>query len=177
MAINGVALTVLGAGAVLLWSAVSNQHVTTTIQDIIKGQTPPAGPMEQGSPSSASTTAGGGGGGGSSAPAAPANVSGNVAIGKMLAAARGWTGGQWDALYALWQRESGWDNLARNASSGAYGIAQALGHGPTNQYPAGPANPPTSSATAQIEWGLGYIASTYGTPEAAWAHEESAGWY
>lgn len=180
MAVNGVALAAGAAGAVFVWSAVSNAKITSTIQNIISGKKPVAGPLQQGAsttPSAASTSAGGGGGGGTSAPAAPANVSGNVAIGKMLAAARGWTGGQWDALYALWERESGWNNLALNSSSGAYGIAQALGHGPTNQYPAGSANPPTSSATAQILWGLGYIASTYGTPEAAWAHEESAGWY
>jgi len=77
----------------------------------------------------------------------------------------------------LWTRESGWSNTAENRKSGAYGIAQALGHGPTNQYPAGPANPPTSDPRAQVEWGLGYIANTYGDPCAAWAHEESQGWY
>src|SRR5208282_4005681 len=111
-------------------------------------------------------------------PQAPSSISGNVALGKLLAAPFGWsTGAQWNALYALWQRESGWSNTAENASSGAYGIAQALGHGPTNQYPAGPANPPTSSASAQILWGLGYIKSTYGNPVNAEAHEQSAGWY
>jgi hypothetical protein len=34
----------------------------------------------------------------------------------------------------------------------------------------------TDPAT-QIRWGLGYIQATYGSPCAAWAHEESAGWY
>jgi resuscitation-promoting factor RpfB len=109
---------------------------------------------------------------------APASVSGNVALGERLAASGyGWTGGQWDCLYALWTRESGWSATAENPRSGAYGIAQALGHGPTNQYPAGPANPPTSSASAQVRWGLGYIADAYGTPCGAWAHEEADGWY
>lgn len=108
---------------------------------------------------------------------APASVSGNVALGQQLAAADGWgSGAQWNCLYALWERESGWSNTAENPSD-AYGIAQALGHGPTNQYPAGPANPPTSSASAQIRWGLGYIASTYGSPCGAWGHEEADGWY
>jgi resuscitation-promoting factor RpfB len=108
---------------------------------------------------------------------APASVSGNVALGQQLAGAYGWSvGPQWTCLYDLWQRESGWSNTAENPSD-AYGIAQALGHGPTNQYPAGSANPPTSSASAQIEWGLGYIAGTYGTPCGAWAHEESDSWY
>jgi hypothetical protein len=113
-----------------------------------------------------------------SASAAPSSVSGNVALGQQIAGPYGWSSGpQWNCLYALWQRESGWSNTADNQQSGAYGIAQALGHGPTNQYPAGPANPPTSSATAQIEWGLGYISQTYGSPCSAWAHETSAGWY
>jgi cell wall-associated NlpC family hydrolase len=126
----------------------------------------------------------GGSTGGSSAGAAasPGTVKGNAALGKQLAAKRGWTGTQWNDLYALWQRESGWSNTARNASD-AYGIAQALGHGPSNQYPAGQylsANqPPTGSSNAQeqILWGLQYIGSTYGNPAKAWAHEQAAGWY
>jgi len=110
--------------------------------------------------------------------AAPASVSGNVALGRQLAGGYGWgSGGQWNCLYALWQRESGWSSTAENPRSGAYGIAQALGHGPTNQYPVGPANPPVSSASAQIRWGLGYVAVTYGTPCGAWAHEEADSWY
>jgi resuscitation-promoting factor RpfB len=110
------------------------------------------------------------------AASAPSPASGNVALGQQLAAAHGWTGQQWACLDDLWQRESGWSNTAENPSD-AYGIAQALGHGPTNQYPAGPANPPTSSAGAQIRWGLGYIRATYGTPCGAWQHEEDDGWY
>ena len=34
-----------------------------------------------------------------------------------------------------------------------------------------------TNAHTQIDWGLGYIASRYGTPCAAWAHSESSGWY
>ena len=110
------------------------------------------------------------------AASAPSGVAGNVALGERMAAAYGWTGAQWACLDDLWTRESGWSNTAENASD-AYGIAQALGHGPTNQYPSGPANPPTSSASAQIAWGLGYIRATYGDPCGAWAHEQSDGWY
>jgi hypothetical protein len=124
-------------------------------------------------------------GGGTSPPAAPVQavaappaVSGNVALGQQLARGYGWgSGPQWGCLYALWQRESNWSNTAENPRSGAYGIAQALGHGPTNQYPAGPANPPASDPAAQIRWGLGYIAGTYSSPCAAWAHEEADSWY
>jgi hypothetical protein len=109
---------------------------------------------------------------------APGTVAGNVALGQRLAAIRGWGAGpQWRCLDALWTRESSWSNIARNPRSGAYGIAQALGHGPTNQYPPGPANPPVSDPAAQIHWGLGYIAAVYGTPCGAWAHEQADGWY
>jgi hypothetical protein len=109
--------------------------------------------------------------------ASSASVPGNVALGQRLASGYGWgSGSQWGCLYDLWDRESGWSNTAENASD-AYGIAQALGHGPSNQYPAGPANPPVSSASAQIRWGLGYIQATYETPCGAWGHEEADGWY
>ncbi len=102
--------------------------------------------------------------------ASPPNA--NARLGQRLAAREyGWTGAQWNCLDWLWARESGWSNTALNPSSGADGIAQALGHGPTNQYPAGPANPPTNDPRAQIKWGLGYIHSTYSTPCGAWAHE------
>ena len=103
--------------------------------------------------------------------------SSNEQLGMAMAAGRGWTGGQADCLNWLWTRESGWSNTADNPQSHAYGIAQALGHGPTNQYPAGPANPPVSSARAQIRWGLDYIRGRYGDPCAAWAHETNSGWY
>jgi resuscitation-promoting factor RpfB len=106
------------------------------------------------------------------------DVNANVALGRHLAAQDyGWTGAQFRCLNWLWTRESGWSNTALNPKSGADGIAQALGHGPTNQYPAGPANPPANDPRAQIEWGLGYIHGTYTTPCRAWAHETADGWY
>ena len=180
MTVNGVALGAAGVGVILLWSGLHNASILTSIQDIVQGKQPQPGP----NPTVGNLAAEGSGGGGQEgtatgdAPQAPSTVSGNVALGKMLAAPFGWsTGAQWNALYALWQRESGWSNTAENPSSGALGIAQALGHGPTNQYPAGPANGPTFSAAAQIAWGLAYIKATYGNPVNAWAHETSFGWY
>ena len=64
-------------------------------------------------------------------PAAPAGS--NAALGQQMAAQAGWTGPEWNCLDWLWNRESGWTRKAENPKSGAYGIAQALGHGPTNQ--------------------------------------------
>ncbi len=91
-----------------------------------------------------------------------------VGLGKMLAAAVGWTGGEWDALYNLWQRESGWNPNAVNPSSGAYGIPQSLGHG--HPYNLG-------DAAAQIAWGINYIEGRYGDAATAWQHEVDYGWY
>jgi hypothetical protein len=34
-----------------------------------------------------------------------------------------------------------------------------------------------NSAHTQINWGLGYIASRYGTPCGAWAHSQATNWY
>ena len=100
--------------------------------------------------------------------------SGNVAIGRQMAARRGWTGGQWYCLDALWNRESGWRATVWNyQGSGAYGIPQAL---PASKMAAAGSDYMTNPAT-QIRWGLGYIAGRYGTPCGAWSHEQSAGWY
>ena len=62
---------------------------------------------------------------------------------------------------------------AYNAGTGAYGIPQALPG--AKMASAGP-DWQTSAAT-QITWGLDYIKSTYGSPCAAWDHEEASGWY
>jgi len=110
---------------------------------------------------------------GQPSPVSVTSVSGNVAIGQQLAAADGWTGQQWDCLHSLWMQESSWSNTADNAQSGAYGIPQAL---PATKMPAA-ALPPQNSAASQIRWGLGYVASRYGTPCVAWEHEEENGWY
>jgi hypothetical protein len=40
---------------------------------------------------------------------------------QQMAAARRWTGAHWNAQYALEMREAGFNQFARNASSGAYG--------------------------------------------------------
>jgi hypothetical protein len=84
----------------------------------------------------------------------------------------GWASSQFSCLEPLWARESGWSVTAENPS-GAYGIPQALPG--AKMASAGP-DWQTSAAT-QIKWGLGYIKDTYGSPCAAWAHEEATGWY
>jgi hypothetical protein len=80
---------------------------------------------------------------------------------------------QWSCLYSLWEQESTWNVYAENAASGAYGIAQAL---PADKMASVASDWQTDAAT-QIKWGLSYITQIYGTPCAAWAHEEADGYY
>lgn len=73
----------------------------------------------------------------------------------------------WPALKALWTRESNWNPAARNRSSGACGIPQAL---PCSKIK-------DMSPQGQIEWGLNYIKHRYGTPTNAWRFWLSHNWY
>ncbi len=83
--------------------------------------------------------------------------------------AYGWGSGQMSCLISLWNIESGWRWNAYNASSGAYGIPQSL---PGSKMASAGGDWTTSSKT-QIEWGLGYIQSRYGSPCAAYDFETS----
>ncbi|WP_052436369.1 G5 domain-containing protein [Georgenia sp. SUBG003] len=108
------------------------------------------------------------------APAPAASYSGDPrAIGRQLAAARGWGADQFTCLDNLWTKESNWSVTADNPTSSAYGIPQAL---PGSKMASAGADWATNPAT-QITWGLGYIAGRYGTPCGAWSHSQSVGWY
>lgn len=109
-----------------------------------------------------------------SRPSAPSNPSEAQSIARdMMASQYGWGDDQFGCLVPLWDKESGWNANAYNASSGAGGIPQAL---PASKMASAGADWATNPAT-QISWGLGYIAGRYGTPCAAWDTSESQGWY
>lgn len=100
--------------------------------------------------------------------------SSNVALGQAMAERRGWTGAEWQCLYSLWMKESGWNHTTSNyQGSGAYGIPQAL---PGSKMASHGADWATNPRT-QIWWGMDYIAGRYGTPCGAWEHSERVGWY
>jgi hypothetical protein len=80
---------------------------------------------------------------------------------------------QFKCLEQLWDRESKWNHLAVNPSSGAYGIPQSY---PASKMASAGADWRTNPET-QINWGLQYIEGRYGTPCAAWAHSERTNWY
>jgi hypothetical protein len=80
---------------------------------------------------------------------------------------------QYTCLDDLWNQESGWEWNATNSSSGAYGIPQSL---PADKMASAGSDWQTDGET-QVQWGELYIDQVYGTPCAAWAHEEEYGWY
>jgi hypothetical protein len=113
------------------------------------------------------------GGTGVATMAAPADPTAAQATAKAMLASFGFSSSQWSCLYSLWEQESTWNVYAENASSGAYGIPQAL---PGDKMASAGADWQTDAAT-QISWGLGYIKSVYGTPCAAWQNEVNYGSY
>lgn len=183
MPVKASYLAIIAAGGIVAWSAIKGKGISSVTRDILSGKNPStatsANPITEGSVTAASgygsyasqvSTAIQGSG-----PCSAATIEANLALGKILAATYGWgEGAEWDALDSLWTKESGWCNTVANASSGAYGIAQAL---PPTKYPASAQASGSSSASAQISWGLAYIQQRYGDPIAAWAHEQSNDWY
>ena len=94
-------------------------------------------------------------------------------LGRALLAEFGFAESQFGCLDNLWTRESHWNPLAHNRSSGAHGIPQSL---PGSKMASAGPNWRTNPVT-QIRWGLGYIQGRYGTPCGAWGHFQSRGWY
>ena len=79
---------------------------------------------------------------------------------------------QFSCLENLWGKESGWNPNAQNPTSTAYGIPQFL-----NSTWASTGIAKTSDGYRQIDAGLIYIDSRYGSPCGAWSHSQSTGWY
>ncbi|WP_406478349.1 transglycosylase SLT domain-containing protein [Streptomyces sp. NBC_01615] len=80
---------------------------------------------------------------------------------------------QFNAFSKIVEHESGWNISATNASSGAYGLVQAL---PASKMASAGADWKTNPKT-QIKWGLDYMNSRYGSPAAAWNFWQANGWY
>ncbi|MEV7613822.1 transglycosylase SLT domain-containing protein [Streptomyces sp. NPDC089799] len=80
---------------------------------------------------------------------------------------------QFAAFSKIVEHESGWNPSATNASSGAYGLVQAL---PGSKMASAGADWKTNPAT-QIKWGLDYMNSRYGSPVGAWNFWQANHWY
>lgn len=141
-------------------SIMANDLVQTMASSLSSAMT---SAVRQASIQSVASQFSGGGGGNSS----------NAALARQMMPS--WAGGpEWAAWNYVAMRESGWSQYARNPSSGAYGIAQAL---PPTKYPFAGQAAGGSSAAAQIAWMISYIQSVYGDPIAAASHERAYNWY
>ncbi|MFI8961106.1 transglycosylase SLT domain-containing protein [Streptomyces sp. NPDC053493] len=82
-------------------------------------------------------------------------------------------GDQFQCFSNIVNHESGWNYQATNASSGAYGLVQAL---PGSKMSSAGADWRTNPAT-QIKWGLSYMDGRYGSPCGAWSFWQANHWY
>ncbi|MFC8259372.1 transglycosylase SLT domain-containing protein [Streptomyces sp. NPDC057291] len=80
---------------------------------------------------------------------------------------------QFQCFSNIVNHESSWNYRATNASSGAYGLVQAL---PGSKMASAGADWQTNPAT-QIKWGLNYMDSRYGSPCGAWSFWQANNWY
>lgn len=180
--VSGAAVAAAAAGGVLIWSGLKGAGVSQVLRSVLSGRQPrpvQVNPIS-GGPGAVAESGGAGQEINVTTPGSGTDAA-NQALGRLMAAGYGWGSGQnWQALNYGWGTlESGWNANARNPSSGAYGIAQALGHGiaataaPDGENNYGPDNGVSvataraaneGSATAQIAWGLAYIRAAYGSP-------------
>lgn len=198
MAVSGFGVAYAGAGFVLLWSGLKNTTIRDTLTSFLKGQTPAphlTGPPTLGIGATGAAASAGASTAAAAAAATPGKLSGsaktNQALARALAVASGhpgWISGQqWNDWVALWSRESGWSATADTRKTGldpadaavfAYGIPQARPYSkmPRDAWPRDKGG--LSDPATQILWGISYLeGSRYGSPSAAWAHEQANGWY
>jgi resuscitation-promoting factor RpfB len=173
---SGRIFLVLAGGAIVLWSGTENISLIKMLQSLIGGnKSQPGTSNEPVTSTSTASAASGGGTQGSTAPGMPlaAYIRSNQATAQLIAMTYGWgPGPQWTALNNLVTNLSGWNNLAQNSASGAYGIFQL----PASAW-AATGYTQTSDPATQIEAGLAYIAQQYGNPQVALAFYQAHGYY
>ncbi len=177
MAIRDLKITTLAVvigGGIFVVAGVKGYSLSDVVRSFLQGKNPLDNPQTTGITVMNATPSGTGPAPFLSTPGS-GTAAANQAIARLLATPYGWSvGTEWDDLVKLWNQESGWNNKAKNPSSGAYGIPQAL---PESKLPAAGQESGGSDPTAQISWGLSYIKQRYGSPSAAWAHEQANNWY
>jgi hypothetical protein len=124
-----------------------------------------------------STGGGTGPGGGRINHGRTGNLKGNRAIMNKWASKYGWgTGKEWGALVTLEMHEAGFNNLAQNPRSTAFGMGQFL-----DSTWASVGGHKTSDPNLQSDYMMRYIKQRYHDPVRAWAqyynHAGGVGWY
>jgi nucleoid-associated protein YgaU len=100
---------------------------------------------------------------------------GNFSVGDIQAMAQSMldSSSQFQCMSNIVNHESSWNYRATNASSGAYGLFQAL---PGSKMASAGSDWRTNPQT-QIKWGLNYMDSRYGSPCGAWSFWQANHWY
>jgi hypothetical protein len=106
-------------------------------------------------------------------PTSCAQYTGNQGIGCALLLQWGFGLDQMPCLVNMWNKESHWTTTAKNASSGAYGIPQALPASKMASY----GSDYLTNPVPQIKWGLDYIKGRYQTPCGAWSFWQAHSFY
>lgn len=200
MAFDGPALAAIAIGSIFAYGGLKGKSPIAVIANTISGAGPSNVPNTHPLDTTPAPGESPGGTTGGNSPGGPGTGPGGSASGKSAiqywAQQFGWgSGAEWQALNNLEMHEAGYNPRIANSSSGALGLAQALGHGSANtggtlgneygaQYglsvaEARAAN--SGNAMAQAKWMMGYIKSRYGSPSAAWAqycnHGDGKCWY
>lgn len=194
MPVNGLGVAYATTGIILFWSGFTGNTVKDTLTGFLKGTVPPKqslAPPSIGVNNSGSSSGAGSTSSSFATPAGSGSSSNGQAALKQAAHAYGWdTGNEWTALNNVEMAEAGYNPTARNPSSGALGLAQALGHGGSgtagslgNEYggfglsasEAQQAN--SGNAYWQAVWMVNYIKSRWGDPIKAWQNEQANHWY
>lgn len=184
---NRTAYLVIGAGVVFVWAGIANKSVLVTLQELVAGKKPTEGPKSLPQPAGQDTThfpfPQTIPGQGSPDPNIdnPTDSAGLQGLAMAYVGAKWNLNSQWNSFNQLESHEGEWSTTSRNPSTGAFGLAQALGHGTpstngtmSNMYggygltdaEARAAN--SGSAGPQLKWMVNYIEQTYGTPNNAW---------
>jgi hypothetical protein len=106
-------------------------------------------------------------------PTSCSQYSGNQGIGCALLLQWGFGLDQMPCLVNMWNKESHWNATAKNSSSGAYGIPQALPASKMASY----GSDYLTNPVPQIKWGLDYIKNRYQSPCGAWSFWQAHGFY
>ncbi|MFD7685985.1 lytic transglycosylase domain-containing protein [Streptomyces sp. NPDC059781] len=107
--------------------------------------------------------------------AAPAQAATTTSASSAQATAKKMIGdsAEFQCFSKIVQHESSWNPHATNASSGAYGLVQAL---PASKMASAGSDWKTNPAT-QIKWGLDYMKDRYGSACDAWSFWQANNWY
>ncbi|MDW8810717.1 transglycosylase SLT domain-containing protein [Streptomyces scabiei] len=105
--------------------------------------------------------------------AAPAQAASEASQAQAIAKKMIGNSAQYACFSHIVDHESDWNIHATNASSGAYGLVQAL---PGSKMSSAGSDWKNNAAT-QIKWGVDYMKDRYGSPCGAWNFWQANNWY